>query len=242
MALSWAKLTSPAHSNNKYISEKFYDLLSQDEEKYRIFCINRCIPQKEAAIRDLELIEGYNTLQQINFYKHSWQLTGSYWDYYSLSIPPMGVYLNKQVQPDVQALAEYNTKYIVAPYELKNTQLKLTEKIDNYFVYENKLFKNRTNQKIEIYKPNSIRIKIVNPNENIILRDIYNQDWVAYQNGKDIIAVLETPESLRAINVKKETEFIDLKYVPKGYKIGKLISAFSLVIIGLILTKSAKSR
>jgi len=84
LSLSWSRLFIPIAAQSRYVSKEIYQFLKSDRDRFRIFCVNRCLSQQDAAKANLELIEGYNTLQQMNYYKHIWQLSGGYWNYYTL--------------------------------------------------------------------------------------------------------------------------------------------------------------
>lgn len=248
LLLSWARLFKPIPPQEKIVPQKIYEFLKQDRDKYRVFCLTRCIPQQEAAIFNLELVEGYNTLQQINYYKHMWQLSGGYWDYYTLALPPMGAKFLK-LNPDAASLGLYNTKYIISPYILENINFTLVEKIGDFFVYQNNLFQSRayfwTEQRtpgnqapILIYTPNLIRVDTSkNQTKRLVLAEVYSPGWEAYLNGKEKIPVQETPNSLRLVDIRPDTKFVEFKYEPKSYQIGKIISLATIFILGILWIK-----
>lgn len=201
----------PINKNPNLAPKEVYEFLSSDPEIFRVYCLNRCLSQKEAAIYNLELLDGYSTIQQKNFNQHAWQLTGTYWNYYSLSIPPFGADVSN---PDIKSLGEYNVKYIIAPQELKTKNLELKTKIKDFYIYENKLSVPRD---YEIYTPNHIRLRTTDYSlrqGQIVIPEVYNPGWAAYLNGNEKVPVQETPSALRAINVKSDTKYIDLKYQP----------------------------
>lgn len=193
--------------------KEIYEFLAEDKSLFRVYCISRCISQKDAAIYNLELLDGYSTLQQLNFYKHAWQLTGAYWNYYTLSIPPYGI---DTKNPDIKSLGEYNVKYIISPTPLKDQNFSLKKRIDNFLIYENKLSVPRN---YDIYTPNFIRIKIDKPTPQLVIPEVFSPGWVAYLDGREKVPVQETPNALRAVDIKSDTKFVDLKYEP--YQIPK---------------------
>lgn len=191
------------------------EFLEKDNDIYRVFCLNKCIRQKDAAINNIELVEGYGTLQQKNYFEYSQQLAQGYWEKkYTLSLPPYQNYIYEKFKPYPKALAAYRVKYIISPYKIDRENLKLVTKFDNYEIYQNLLYK-RPNY--EIYKPDFIRVTIVNEVDKLIIPEVYNPDWTAYLNGTEKIKVFESQEKTREVNIKDDTKFVDFKYEPFNF-------------------------
>lgn len=254
LALSWGYLFKPVYHQKQFASSKVLQFLKADREKYRVFCINRCISQQDAAINNLELIEGYSTLQQLNYFKQTWQLTGGFWNYYTLAIPPIGLENFQKLNPDADSLGEYNVKYIISPYELRDKNLVLKDNIDEFFIYQNLSFLPRAYFKtskydtdfqapIIFYSPNYIRVDTSkNISQQLILAEVYSEGWKAYLNGKEETKVEQTPIALRLVNIKSDTTFIDFKYQPDSFKIGRTITSLTVLIIGVLLWKQVRSK
>lgn len=188
------------------------EFLKKDKDLYRVFCLNKCIRQKDAAINHIELVDGYGTLQQKNYFDYSQQLAQGYWEKkYTLSLPPFQNYIYEKFKPYPPALNAYRVKYVISPYELDIKNLKLVEKLDNYFIYQNMLY---TNPNYEIYKPNFIRIKVLSERNELIIPEVYSPDWNAYLNGTKKVKVHESAEKTRRIQVEDDTKFVDFKYEP----------------------------
>ena len=233
--LSWTYLLKPV-STPDFASSKVIDYLKSDKSRFRVFCINRCISQKEAAKQKLELLEGYSTIQQKNFYKQAWQLTGGYWNYYTLSIPPIGLYKFEKLQPDPKALGAYNVKYVLSPHNLVDNNFRLNKRIENYFIYENRLFLERayymdsnrlpaSSANIIKYSPNNIVVDTSQKSSNkLVLSEVYSKGWKAYLNGVSEVPVQETPQALRLVDLKVDTKFVDFKYQPESFRLGALIT------------------
>ena len=229
--LGWIYLNKKTSAPKK-MPVKLIELLKSDKDIYRVFCTTKCISQQEASINNLQLIEGYNTLQQKNYYSHTWQLMGGYWDYYSLSLPPYGTYENYQLQPSAKSLGEYNTKYIISPYPLLDSGFQETDKIGNYIVYKNKLYKPRVEAPIIIYSPNLIRIDISSyTKKNLTLSEVYSPGWKAYIDGKEEIPVQESPIHLRSVDIPKKGSYIDFRYYPDSYIYGKNITIATILTL-----------
>ena len=218
-------LSKPVIKNPNLASKEVYEYLSKDKSNFRVYCLSRCLSQRESATYGLELLDGYSTVQQKNFYQHAWQLTGTYWNHYTLAVPPFGA---DTKNPDLKSLGEYNVKYIISNTPITSRDLILKEKIDQYLIYENKLSKSRD---YEIYTPNHIKVNIEKPTGQIVLPEVYSPGWVAYLNGDMIVPVLETPSALRAVDTLPDTEWVDLKYEPDSLKKGKYITLTTLLIL-----------
>lgn len=215
LALSWTYILKPVQKNSNLAPKEVYEFLSKDKDIFRVFCTTRCLSQQESAIYNLELVEGYNTLQQTNYFKESWSLMGGFWDYYTLAIPPVAT--NSQNQPDAKSLGQYSTKYIVSPYELTNKNFTLTKQIGRFLIYQNNLF---TPRNYGIYTPNFIRVSTSNiqpSTSSITISEVASPGWKAYLNGSEKAVVQETPIALRAVDIKANTKFVNFKYQPESY-------------------------
>ncbi|MDO8638501.1 MAG: hypothetical protein Q7R43_02920 [Candidatus Daviesbacteria bacterium] len=237
--LSWIYLFKPVEKVN-FAPPEVINYLKTDHSLYRVFCVTRCLPQKEAAENNIELIEGYNTIQQYNYYKQSWQLMGNYWNYYTLAIPPFGITAYEKIKPDPKSLGEFNTKYIISPYPITDQNLILKIKISDYFIYQDSLFQPRSyfldksgilgESEISFYSPNYIRVDTSSQlSDKIILSQVYNPGWNAYLNGTEKTQVLERPDTLMLANIKSDTKYVDFKYEPASFGVGLVITLVTLV-------------
>lgn len=246
--LGWTYIQKPIKHNQWLAPAEVYDHINKDKTLYRVFCVTRCLSQKTASDYDFQLLDGYATIQQKNFNQESWQLVGSYWNYYTLSIPPIGVYTQEKLKPDIEALGEYNVKYILSPYKLRDSRLTLNAKIKGFYIYTNNLLLPRayyfdTNQKLNIgvpvlsYSPNLISLDTSNVNSgNIRLSEVFSPGWRAYTDNKEI-QVMETPNALRSINITTNVKKVDFIYSPKSFYWGKILAIVATTIAFLILVK-----
>ncbi len=136
--INYSYLTKPIFPREN-IPTKIYEVFASDKTDYKILCLNRCIPQKEAAIRNLQLVEGYGTIQDKNYYYGIQKALNSSWDKYTLSIPPFDVYLYQDLQPNAHELLKYNTKYVISKHLLFDKSFQLNGKFGEYYLYINKL-------------------------------------------------------------------------------------------------------
>lgn len=240
--ISWSRLNKPVLLTSNYAPSEVYQFLSQDHDRFRIFCPEHCLAQQEATKARLELVEGYNTLQQTNYYKHMWQLSGGYWNHYTLTLPPLGNFRENKLQSDAASLGDYNVKYVLSTYPLTDNNFQLEKNFGKFTLYRNKLlqprayFKNVPTTENEApilsYSPNYISVDTSQRKSNqLILSEVYNQGWKAYLNGKEKAEILETPVSLRLVNINPTTEFVDFKYEPDSYQTGKLITGVTILLL-----------
>lgn len=186
--------------------------ISQDRGIFRIFCTTRCISQKQAAINNLELIEGYGTLQQNNYYRESQQLMQGFWrNRYTLSVPPFEIYMYEKLQPSAVALSKLRVKYVISPHDLTDTGLSKIKSYGKYKLYRNLLYKNPNYQ---IYTPNFIRVSVQGKPHELEIPEIYNRFWVARLNGIEEVEIRETGDSTRKVKIKSDTKFVDFTYEP----------------------------
>lgn len=225
--VSWTIISKPIKNQPNYVSGEIISKIKQDKEKFRVFCLNRCISQKTAAEEGIELTEGYGTLQQTNYYSYFTQLSQSYFNKYSLSLPPFEIFLYEKLQPLALTLADFNIKYIISPHELTDKNFLLVMKDDKYFLYKNNIAKprayfltsneNKKNIKAPIieYLPNKIVIDTSSYlSDTIILAEVYNPNWKAYLNGKEKSEVEEYSKIMRSVKIKPDTNFVVFKYKP----------------------------
>lgn len=249
--LSWARLATPI-PKNIVAPQEIYDFLKKDQEQFRVFCVTRCLSQKKAAEAGLELAEGYGTLQQKNYFNAAIQLYQIYWNRYTLSIPPTELYSFREIQPYAPALALFNIKYVIAPYELHDKRLFEEKRVGEYIIYKNTIAKPRAyflnipKDKAEIlkYSPNNIKVRTQGvTNSQLILSEIFSPGWKAYLNGNEETIIKETPDALREVTIKPDTEFVDFRYEPKSYTIGKAITFATIIILaGILLNKQVCHR
>ncbi|KKQ07720.1 MAG: hypothetical protein US19_C0039G0005 [Candidatus Daviesbacteria bacterium GW2011_GWB1_36_5] len=252
LILSWMKISSPINQPQDLAPLSLYNFLSNQTGQFRVFCTTKCFSQKLTAIYNLETIEGYNTLQQLNYYKHSWELTKSFWDYYTLSIPPFGIAKFSNIQPSADSLGEYNVKYVVSPHALTDQDFQLVNRFKQFNVYLNKKFRPRAyfvdnnnfqNAALTDYSPNQITISTENKlSDQLIISEVYSPGWEAYGDGSKKLEVMETPNALRSITVPNDTKSVILKYQPKSFFYGIIISTLSIFLILLTFLFTDKSQ
>lgn len=248
LMLDWARLTIPIKTKDE-VPQEVYQYLKQDKSLYRVFCLTRCIPQKEAAIHGLQLVEGYATPQLKNYYDQFIQFSQVFWDRYTLVLPPFEIYKFREIQPIATELAGYNVKYVISPHRIKDKDFILKNEFGSYLVYENPLDKGRAyfgNVKeapVIVYSPNYIKIDTSKAETNeLIVAEVYSPGWVAKLDGEKQVPIKQIHNKLRQVEIEKGTKFVEMYYYPKSYQIGKIISLTSLLLILLLTIRSFQKK
>lgn len=243
LALSWLRFSTPIPNQSKYAPREVYEFLQKDKERFRVFCLNRCLSQRDAARAGLELVEGYATLQQVNYYQYSMQLAQAFWKRYTLSIPPFEIYHFQELQPYPPTLADFNVKYVISPHELTKPWFILEEKIGQYLIYRNTIVQSRTyfltdgtqpfgEAKILVYTPNKIIVDTSSKTSGqLVLAEVFSPGWTAFLDGEEETPIEEYQKIMRLVNLKQETRFVEFKYLPPGYKEGRVITIATLLFI-----------
>lgn len=239
--LSWLRLETPIQSQEEKVPESLYQYLKSDTERFWVFCVNRCLSQRDVAKYNLQTIEGYATIYQKNYYDSFIQLDQVFWDKYSSTLPPSSVYKYRQIQPVASILGDHNVKYVISPYTLKDTNFKLVKQFGSFFVFENTLARSRAyfytrgasseiEAPITYYSPNKIVIDSSRHKaDEVVLAETWSSGWKAKTNGGKRIKVVETNNKLMKVKIEPETQFVELYYCPESYRLGKAISIFTLL-------------
>ena len=223
-------ITIPDH-----VPSSVYTYLKKDTSRFRVLCLTLCMSQKDAAINNLELVQGYSTLTQLNYYQQVQKLLGIQWNYYSLLTPPPGVYQSLKIQPNAQLLGDFNTKYIIAPYPLIDKNFILREKIGKYFIYLNLLFKPRADAEILTYSANEIVLATKNAkSKDMIVREVYSPGWQAYTKNGEKLPLVQTSLAQRKVILPNNTDEVILKYEPLSFKIGGTITLLTFGLVFLV--------
>ena len=234
--LSWLRLYKPVELSTNFAPKEVYEFLAKDKDRFRVFCLTRCLSQQKSAQYNLELVEGYNTIQQNNYYKEFIQLSQAFWDRYTLALPPFEIYKFQEIQPYAPELADYNVKYVISPHTLTDKRLVEVARFDNYMIFENKINKSRayfsdgTSAPIVQHSPNKITIDTgLRKTDELILSEVFSPGWNAYLNSQKKTEIAELKNALRGVKITPETNNVEFKYEPKSYKIGSAITVLTLI-------------
>jgi hypothetical protein len=227
--------------------ENVYSFIAKDTNLFRVYCTDRCIRQKEAAENNIEIIDGYATLTQKNYYQKSWGLFGGYWDYYTLAIPPFGFAEAGNANPDIEALGEMNVKYIVSPKIMPQRGLVLLNTIDSYHIYTNLYFRPRiygsdsttnfmSNLEYEVRSNEEMHIANGNITQPIILSNTFSKGW--FVNGSEL---QETPSNTLMFTSKPNTNY-KIEYRPESFKQGMKVFYLTISFLLVVLLKKYVSK
>lgn len=118
---------------------EIFKLIENKKENFRVLCINHCISQKEAAIHNIKLVDGYGTLQNLSFYYELQDALNTTWTGYSLVLPPFDTQ-NKNIQPNAKLLLNFNTKFLITKNVLNDPHFQLVKNANEYYLYKNRLW------------------------------------------------------------------------------------------------------
>lgn len=248
IALSWTRLEKPIINQDKMVPASVFEFLKNDPGQFRVFCVTRCLSQKDIAIYNLQTIEGYGTIYQKNYYDQFIQLSQVYWDKYTSTLPPISVYKFQEIQPIATELSGFNVKYVISPFKLKDPNFILKKNEGGYLIYENSLVKSRAifgdirPARIIKYSPNYIKIDTSNAqNHQLILSEIYSPGWIAKLDGQKEIEIKEIHNKLRSVEIEQgKTKFVEMYYDPVSFKLGKLITVMTIILMGWMFYTSKK--
>lgn len=250
IALSWIRLEKPIAGQDKKVPSSVFEFLRNDHTQFRVFCVTRCLSQKDVAIYNLQTIEGYGTIYQKNYYDQFIQLSQVYWDKYSSALPPISVYKFQEIQPIATELSGFNVKYVISPFRLKDSNFVLKKNEGGYLIYENSMVKSRAifgdikPARIIKYSPNYIKIDTSNAqNHQLIVSEIYSPGWIAKLDGKKEVEIKEIHNKLRSIEIEQgKTKFVEMYYDPVSFRFGKLITVTTIILIcGMLYISKKKS-
>lgn len=255
LLLSWMRLQRPISPQREKVPDSLYEFLKSDPERFRVFCVNRCLSQQDVAKYNLQTIEGYGTIYQKNYYDSFIQLSQVFWDKYSSTLPPSSVYNHREIQPIASILAGHNVKYVISPYTITGVDFKKVAQFGKYFVFENTEVRSRayfyikgTKSEIEApilyYSPNKIIIDTSkHKTSKVVFAETWSSGWKANTSNGVKIPITETANKLMSIEVGNEIQFVELNYYPETYRLGKTISIFTLIgIISYFLFYYSKKR
>lgn len=239
--LSWKIQAKQPPTISNVVPQQIIDFIKSDKDHFRVFCTSGCISQKTAVVDGIELVEGYNTLQQMNYYQYAWQWSGEWWNYYTLAIPPFGIRHQELQNLDTNALGLLNIKYIVSPYKIRNKNLKLVNEANGYILYLNEEYlpraftwPERNPVTILDYKPDRIVLDTFNTENNtqIVLSEIYSPGWTANRQN-----IKEGPSILRSFNTNGSRAEISIYYYPPFFKLGTILTVLTSLFIVINIKK-----
>ena len=238
LLLFWGRTVKPINLSADKAPEAIYSYLQVSAINERVFCTTKCLSYDKAALYNLQLIEGYGTLAQTNYFQRAKVTMGTYWhDKYDLSIPPTWITYSENLDPQALYLAEYSVGYVVSPHPLSDNNLTLVQEIDNFKIYKNTInkprayFENGSNVDLIYESPNKLIYRTNGTQTGkLTFSEVYSPGWQAKIDGKKV-AVTETNIAQRSINVPKGSQIIEIYYLPREFVWGLIISITTTILI-----------
>lgn len=236
LLLFWGRMAKPIIDATK-APDAVYAYLHESAKNERVFCTTKCLSYDKAALYQLELIEGYGTLAQKNYYQRAKVTMGTFWlNKYDLSIPPSWITYSEKLDPQAIYLAQYSVGYVVSPHPLSDENLLLVQEIGNFKIYKNTLNKPRAYFAGDGSPLNSVYLspnKLIYQTDGskagkLILSEVFSPGWHAKIDGKQA-KISETEIAQRSLDVPKDSKIIEIYYLPREFVWGLAITAFTII-------------
>ena len=213
---------------------------------FRVYSPSYSIPQLTASIFNLELADGIDPLQLIDYAVYFEKASGVPQEGYSVTMPPFHngdpKTSNLEFTPDAQLLGKLNVRYIVSTFPINTDLLKLVKETSTDYIYENTMFlprawvqdedKNAGEGIISIpaiqISPNEIIVEAEGPGQ-LVLSEINYPGWKAEVNGED--ARLDGKEIFRFIMLNEGKNSVRIYYRPIFTIIGLMISIVTMSVL-----------
>jgi len=223
------------------------DWLEAQPGIFRVYSPSYSLPQQTAARAKLQLADGIDPLQMVNYAIYMERATGVTQQGYSVTMPPFsnGVpsTANMDYLPNVELLGELNVRYIAADFDVLSEGLVLKKRFGNIRVYENRMALPRawvqSNNSIPAedvrpaqaidWEPNRITAEADGPGL-FVLSEIFYPGWRVWVDGnrQNVEAV---GGLLRGVSLEPGRHRIIFAFLPTSLYLGLLMVVF---ILGLI--------
>lgn len=228
--------------------ESMYQFLAKDTDIFRVYCTAYCFNPQLLSKYKLEQLAGETPLQNKNFVNFL-QKAGNYqYDNFAVIFPPYQIW---QIQippvPNSKLLGEANVKYVGSTYQINDEKLRLIEKFDQVYIYQNQdfqkrfRFENSTGQiNIEKITPNYVDLTFekLNSPQNLIISQNYYPGWYAQIDGAKY-EVEKYNDVFQIVPVPSGAGKVQIRYEPRTLLAGKTIT-FATIIFALIYFLYAK--
>ncbi|MEK7581065.1 MAG: YfhO family protein [Patescibacteria group bacterium] len=236
--IGYKKVTSVPYL--KANNEDMYQYLAADKDIFRVYCTTYCFNPQLLNKYDIQTLNGETPLQEKAAVDYM-QKAGNYtFNQFAVIFPPYQVWqIKNPPQPYANLLATANVKYVASTYLLTSDELKLVNKFDNIYLYENTLVNPRyyfqddpSNVNIKNYSPNSILLtfsKADSPRK-LNISEFYYPGWFAYMNNKKYQVEKDT-SGFMYVNVAQQTDALELKFEPNPFFVGKAVTLTTLLLL-----------
>ena len=237
-------------------AKEVLDFLATDKEFYRVYSPSYSIPQQVAATKGLELADGIDPLQYLDYVEFMEQATGVPYEQYGVTIPPYetgnpGID-NKGSIPDADLLGLLNVKYVVSDFKIHTQDLILVDDALYPYVYINNIVKprawiqevNRTLGEGIIEVPGireySNRIEITTQHGGLlVLSEVNYPGWKVYIDNKQA-EMRDKNALLRIVKIPDGEHKVEFIFTPDYLYICIIISVITLIFSLIMIIKKGK--
>jgi len=220
---------------------------------YRIYSPSYSVPQEQAALLGLELVDGVDPLQLIKYAKFMEKASGVPITGYSVTIPSFSSgdvkSDNQEAIPDLNLLGLLNVRYIVSSFPIQGMQEYRVNCTTEDYVYQNPFEKPRawleTEEGVEQVflskiSPNRMQIdtKSAKPGK-LVLSEIVYPGWHVSVDGEERI-IEPVQNILRSVPVPPGNHQVEFVFQPIDLPIAIAINLLTIGSI-VIVTSTRKS-
>lgn len=237
----YSKFIKPNNVNTSY--NKDLSFIKSDVTRFRVYS-QPAIPANITSDNKIESLSGYDPLYLKSYRDFIWKIGPHVDSPYESSITITSI-------TNTTNLKLLNVKYVLSKTPIKKADLKEVFK-GNYFIYILKgylpraylTFNKSPNyvlgeklQEVSIkdYQPNLISLSFNTKNRGfLVLSELIYPGWKVYDN-KTQIQIVSSNKIFRAVRIEAGHHEVVFKYEPDSYRIGKIITVATIVIIIFIL-------
>jgi hypothetical protein len=247
------------HNPGEVLAEgaEVVDYVASQPGKFRTYSPSYSLPQQTAMGAGIQLADGVNPLQLMDYVNFMEKATGIPIHHYTVTMPDFPnskpATDNAQYQPDPHLLGLLNVRFVLSAYDLQNTDMTLVRTIHGTRVYENHFWLPRawvqpvnaplgeqilSSPEISL-APNVITLIAEGPGL-LVLSEIAYPGWKVTLNGSPA-EVLEPMGLLRGVAIPSGTSTVRFEYHPTDVFVGIGLAGLGWIIaIFFLLVKSKR--
>lgn len=236
---------------------KVVEYLVSQPGKFRTYSPSYSLPQQTATTAGIQLADGVNPLQLMDYVDFMEKATGIPARHYTVTMPDFPnsepASDNAQYRPDPHLLGILNVRFVLSAYDLQNTDLTLLRTIRGTRVYENRLWLPRawvqpvdaplgeqvlSTPEISL-APNALTLTAEGPGL-LVLSEIAYPGWKVTLNGLPA-EILNPMGLLRGVEIPSGTSEVRFEYHPTDVFVGVGLAGLGWIIaIFFLLVKSKR--
>ncbi len=217
---------------------------------FRVYSPSYSVPQQVAAVNGLELADGVDPLQLMEYVNFMEQATGVEQAGYSVTMPPFAdgdfTEANRQAVPNARLLGVLNVAFVAAEFDVDAEGLELLDRVGDTRVYRNRFVQPRawvqsTDAPLgeDVSRPanvtktaNKLQIQAEGPGL-LVVSEVAYPDWKLRVDGKERELIV-VGDLLRGVELEAGTHTVEMGFRPTSVYTGLVVSLLSLaVMIGL---------